>query len=116
MDHFEPWASVFKLWMGPHINVAAHALNVRVPVLAPFVIFSGGRRAHKVAVPLACSWLRWHVGECEAHRLLYHSTLGLRVMKKEEEEEGCGGWLGSGLSFTPKLRNLYRKTNHSMTT
>jgi len=29
----------------------------------------------------------------EAHRLLYHSTLGLRVMKKKKKKkEGGGGW------------------------
>ena len=49
----------------------------------------------KFALHLGADVKRFRGGlVCEAHRLLYHSTLGLRVMKQEKKEAGPGpaGW------------------------
>ena len=51
----------------------------------------------------------------KAHRLVYHPTLGLRVIKKEKKElkysTGCEPVQGVGLGFRVTGAGLYRDTS-----
>ena len=99
---------------GPYIHGARYSLGrifmERIPRSRPRcprqVPGRGRSRTILSAAPTPVQWFRGGL-VIEAHRLLYHSTLGLRVIKKKEEDSECGSDPGCPHTCASQFRNNY---------